>query len=177
MANYLNRIRNLMVKMKSNNYEFFDGDQKEAFDTVEMAAMSFPKYTNTVIREQVVGNMLDLRDLEPQQVAQIRMDLDRQRHDAHEAAIGNMNLFNRLAEFHNQDKIFDVNTDDRYAVADAVGQFVNEVYNNGIGKTMDSAAYNKHADYDPVKAKQAIHERPLPDISGITDPSDPQPSI
>ena len=85
-----------------------------------------------------------------------------------------MNLLNRLADLNGQEPIFQIDTKDRHAVADAVGTFVNEVYNDGIGNTLDSATLDRTADYDPTVAKKAIHNRPLPDISGISGSSESQ---
>ena len=161
MAKYLDKVQNLMSAMEHNGFETFDGDRKEACDTVESAIMSFPEYTNTVIRQQVVMKMLPFRDLTTEEFQQTVTQLD---------TIGNMNLLNRLADLNGQEQIFQIDTSDRHAVADAVGTFVNEVYNDGIGNTLDSATLDRTADYDPTVAKKAIH-RPLPDISGITGAS------
>ena len=45
MAKYLDKVQNLMSAMEKNGFETFDGDRKEACDTVESAIMSFPEYT------------------------------------------------------------------------------------------------------------------------------------
>lgn len=174
MAKYLDKVQNLMSAMEHNGFETFDGDRKEACDTVESAIMSFPDYTNTVIRQQVVMKMLPFRDLTTEEFQQTVTQLDTQRRNVHNVAIGNMNLLNRLSELNGQDKIFQIDTSDRHAVADAVGTFVNEVYNDGIGNTLDSATLDRTVDYDPTVAKQAIHNRPLPDISNISGTSESQ---
>ena len=174
MAKYLDKVQNLMSAMEKNGFETFDGDRKEACDTVESAIMSFPEYTNTVIRQQVVMKMLPFRDLTTEEFQQTVTQLDTQRRNVHNVAIGNMNLLNRLADLNGQEQIFQIDTKDRHAVADAVGTFVNEVYNDGIGNTLDSATLDRTADYDPTVAKKAIHNRPLPDISGIAGSSESQ---
>ena len=174
MAQYLEKIQNLMSAMAANGFKTFDGSREEACDTVESAIMSFPEYTNTVIRQQVVLKVLPYRDLTTEEFQDTVTQLDTRRRSVHNAAIGNMSMLNRLAELNGQEKIFQIDTKDRFAVADAVGTFVNEVYNDGIGKTLDSATLNRTTDYDLNVAKNAIHNRRLPDTSGITDPSDSQ---
>ena len=106
MAKYLDKVQNLMSAMEHNGFETFDGDRKEACDTVESAIMSFPEYTNTVIRQQVVMKMLPFRDLTTEEFQQTVTQLDTQRRNVHNVAIGNMNLLNRLKEERNLTYIF-----------------------------------------------------------------------
>ena len=54
MNTYLQKEENLIKAMKAEQFQLFDGDRDDAYDTLERALVSFPDYANTVIRMQVM---------------------------------------------------------------------------------------------------------------------------
>lgn len=65
--------------------------------------------------------------------------LDHTRHYAHEAAISGCTSLNRLCELKGVEHIAKINTENREEVAQFVGNFVNEMYNETIRGGMDRA--------------------------------------
>lgn len=54
----------------------------------------------------------------------------------------------------------DIDTSDRYEVAEFVGDFVNDLYNHGIrgkkGQSFDTATYGKQKTYDEKKISEQL---------------------
>lgn len=67
-----------------------------------------------------------------------------------------MNILNRINSNLGLDPFFDVDTNDRHAVANAVGKYICEVYNDGIGETFDDSVYNKTQEYDIKKINERL---------------------
>lgn len=65
-------------------------------------------------------------------------------------------MLNRLNERLGLEPMFDVDTTDRHAVAECVGKYVNELYNNGIGNGFDDTVYEKTNEYDSKKVTQRL---------------------
>lgn len=61
------------------------------------------------------------------------INLDRNRTNAHNAAINACNIINRIAEKNELEQIFNIDTSDRKQVAKVIGDFINELYAYGIG--------------------------------------------
>lgn len=153
---FLNKQNELLQKLHDTDYELFDGDKEEALSFVEEKLTAFPDYANIVIREQIMLPIWQNR-CEGQELRENIQNIDAQRRNAHDCAINSMNILNRLNDNLGLDPFFNVDTTDRHAVADAVGKYVCEVYNDGIGNTFDDAVYNKTTEYNNKKISERLN--------------------
>lgn len=153
--NLIEKQNELLLKLHDTNYEIFDGNKDEALDFVGDSLMSFPNYANVVIREQIMTPIWRNR-CDGEEFRENVERIDRQRRDAHDCAIDSINMLNRLNERLGLEPMFDVDTTDRHAVAECVGKYVNELYNNGIGNGFDDAVYEKTNEYDSKKVTQRL---------------------
>lgn len=149
----LDKQEELLKKLNETEYEIFDGDREEALDFMNDTLSSFPDYANVVIREQVMTPIWKYQ-CEHDEYRDNITTIDRQRRNAHDCAIDSMNMIKRLDQQLSLEPMFDIDTSDRHAVADTVGQYVCDVYNDGVGKTFDDATYNKTSEYDTKKNKR-----------------------
>ena len=151
MKTFIQKIKNIINKLVETNFDFFDGSVDEACEFLEKRLISFPDYANVVIREQICLPMWRLR-LDPEDFRINVQEIDRQRRDYHEAAIDAVNILNRLCAAIEVEPFSDIDTTDRHAVADMVGDFVIELYREGIGNSgmsgMDGATYEVRDSYD-----------------------------
>ncbi len=120
----------------------------EGLEFVGKMMEAFPEYVNTVVTYQTQIPIVRMR-YEGEDLMERIMAIDRQRHNAHESAISSVNILNRVCEKMGLEPFTAVDTTNRTAVADFVGQFVNETYNGGIGGTMDEIAHQHAARYEP----------------------------
>lgn len=156
MKTFIEKIKNIMSKLAETNYDIFDGDVDDAVETIEKALFSFPNYANIVIREQIMVPMWRIR-LEADDFRERVQDIDRQRHNYHEAAIASVNILNRICGLIGVDYFADIDTNDRYAVADMVGDFVIELYRAGTDRHgMDGATYKVQKEYDQKVASDLV---------------------
>lgn len=153
---FLEKQNELLLKLHDTNYEMFDGDKEEALDFISESLSAFPNYANIVVKEQVMLPIWKHR-CEPNEYRENVQMLDKQRRNAHDCAIDSMNMLNRLGDNLGLEPMFDIDTEDRHAVADAVGKYICEVYNDGIGKTFDDAVYNKTSEYDSKKINERLN--------------------
>ncbi len=151
----IDKQNELLQKLHDTDYQCFDGDKEEAFDFVRGALEAFPDYANVVIKEQVMIPIWQ-RTCEGDEFRDNMQSIDRRRHDAHENAICSMDMLNRTNERLGLKPFFDIDTSDRYAVADTVGQYVCEMYNEGNGKTLDDAVLGKTQEYDTKKISERL---------------------
>lgn len=149
---YLQKQAELIDKMRGDDGKL--DDMSARFLT--NAFVTFPDYANVVIREQTMLPIWAAR-YEGQEYRDRVSEIDTRRHNCHEAAITGVNMLNRMCARHGLEPFFDGDTNDRHAIADFVGDYVNEIYNHGIGKTddrgreltgMERAVYKRNADYD-----------------------------
>lgn len=151
----IDKQNELLQKLHETNYEYFDGNKEEALDFVGDALEAFPDYANVVIKEQVMMPIWQ-RTCEGDEFRDNVQNIDRRRHDAHENAISSMTMLNRTSTNLGLGPFFDIDTNDRYAVADTAGQYVCELYNDGKGKTFDDAVLNKTQEYDTKKISERL---------------------
>ena len=154
---YIQREEALLRKMHDNDYEIWDNDKNEALDDVEKLLKAFPEYSNAVITEQQIMPTLRFR-LEGQDYRDRVTELDTRRKQCHDAAIDSLNILNRLCQAHDLPKFADVDTKNRYAVADFVGNYTGELYNMGIGNTFDQVTYQQQRPYDTKVVRSRIDE-------------------
>ena len=159
---YMQKQSELINKMKGPDGKL--DDMSAGFLTRAFSA--FPDYANIVIREQTMMPIWNAR-YEGQEYRDLVSDIDRKRHNAHECAIDSANMLNRMCAKHGLEPFFAGDTKDRHAVADFVGDYVNELYNHGIGKTddtgreltgMERAVHGRHADYDVSATGRRVRE-------------------
>lgn len=147
-VNYIEKEKAIIAKLAESKYELFDGDRDEALDFVASNLSKFTDYTNVVIREQVMQPIWRIR-CEREDFIANQESIDRQRHICHNAAIDAVNILNRTSKMLGLLPFAEVDTDNRYAVADFCGTYVNQVYNQGIGNTtIADVTKNRQVDYD-----------------------------
>lgn len=154
---YLEKEQNIIKKLQETNYEMFDGDKDEALDFVGSHLEKFPNYVNIVIREQIMTPIWKQR-FDGEILRNHIQDIDQQRKIAHDSAISSINILNRLSKNLGLEPFADIDTTDRHTVANFVGQYVNELYNNGIGNTMDDAVLNKTMEYNHKEPSKRLQE-------------------
>lgn len=128
MSTILQREQNLIRAMKEQNYQpFFEGDAEDAYDTITSSMQSFVDYQNHVIHMSIVQPTIYIL-YEGQECRDRVQNLDTTRKIKHDAAIANMSMLNRICDGYGVEHIAPVDTKDRYAVADFIGKFCNEIY-------------------------------------------------
>lgn len=157
--NFLDKERRIIERLQQTKYEMFDGDKEEAFDFVSEQLEKFPQYTNIVIREQIMMPIWRFR-YDGEELRDKIQDIDQKRKIAHDSAIASVNILNRLSKNLGLEPFADIDTNDRHEVANFVGQYVNEVYNKGIGNTFDDATHEKTEEYDTKKISSMLKEVP-----------------
>lgn len=149
MNTYLQKEENLIKAMKAEQFQLFDGDRDDAYDTLERALVSFPDYANTVIRMQIMMPIWRNR-YDGEELRDRISDIDSTRHIRHEAAISGISVLNRLSRIYGLEPFADIDTNDRYAVADFVGSYISEIYEDGTKHSMDSLTKDSTKEY-PTK--------------------------
>lgn len=147
----------MLQTLKATNYEMFDGDKEDALDFIGDQFDAFTNYANIVIRESVMTPIWRDR-YEGQDLRDKIQDIDRSRKIAHDSAISGINILNRLSNNMGLPPFAEIDTKDRHQVANFVGQYINEVYNKGIGNTFDDATYNKTQEYDATKTAKRLQQ-------------------
>lgn len=142
--NYKSKIYSLIQAM--------EGD-KIMLDAVEMQVNYFTGYVNAVIDYVIKGEIVRHSGASFDQVRAELEKLDVNRKIAHDGAISAVTTINRLCNMYSVEYLTDVNTSDRHAVADFVGNFVLELYKGETnGKGMDQAVKDaKGRHYDTMK--------------------------
>lgn len=154
--NYIDKERNIIKKLKETNYAMFDGNKDEALDFIGEQLNAFPNYANTVINQQILTPIIYARE-EGENLRDKIQDLDNKRRLAHESAINSVNILNRLSKNLGLEPFADIDTTDRYIVADFVGQYVSQIYQSGQGKTLDDVTLQKRESYTK-KSKERLAE-------------------
>lgn len=141
----LNKIKKLFIAMK--------GDDVMLNAAVEQFSY-FTGYVNAVIDYVIKGEMLRASGASFDQLRDGLERLDVTRKMCHDGAITAVNTINRLCDMFGVERLTDVDTTDRYAVADFVGNFVLEIYKGEIdGKGMDQAVAEANGKpYDKIES-------------------------
>jgi hypothetical protein len=127
MTKLVEKTQAIVDRMKETNYELFDNNKDEALDFVESRLEAFLKYADIVINEQIM-RPIGKAAYEGQEYRDKVLSDDESRHCAHENAIAAIDALNRISEKLGLEPFADVDTKDRYAVAEYIGQVVNEMY-------------------------------------------------
>lgn len=156
-STYLDKEKELIrAIVQSNGGPMFDS-KEEAIDFVAKTMSAFPEYVNTVVNYQVKVPLIYAR-YEGAELQDRVMEIDRQRRNAHEAAIASVNILNRVCDKFGLEPFADVDTSDRTKVADFCGRFVNETYNKAIGGTMDSVTMGSRETYESRKTHERLNQ-------------------
>lgn len=155
--NFRQKEETIIKTMAERNYDMFDGNKNEALDFLGAQLESFPRYANSVIRMEQMQPILYAR-YEGQELRDRVTDMDKNRRIAHEAAISSLNVLNRFSKNLGLEPFADIDTTDRYKVADFVGQYCNEVYLNRSGGDMYQATKDRTEDFDTKKHADRMQE-------------------
>lgn len=141
MSTIIEREINLIKAMKEQNFKiFFEGNADDAYDTMTDAMGSFVEYQNHVINMGVTQPTIHAR-YKGQKIRDKLEDLDKTRKIKHDAAIANASMLNRICDNYGVERIVPIDTNDRYAVADFIGDFCTEVYEeNKSGRKLSATA-------------------------------------
>lgn len=145
---YPEKIRDIVSKMKATDYKDFDGDQKDALEYLEDNLTAFPEYVGHVARMETMGPIWRVT-LDPEEWRDRWQDMDSRRRSKHEIAIGSANKLNRLCSDLDLPPFMEIDTTDRYAVADAAEKFTMEMFESGQPKRQNQLQ----------KSKEITHER------------------
>lgn len=131
MSSITERQTNLIRAMQAQNFEqFFDGDAKDAYETLTSAMESLVNYQNAVIAMETQMRLLRFTK-EGQDFRDAVQQLDTNRRYKHDAAIANLNILNRICDAYETERICPIDTSDRYEAAKFIGEWCNEMYQNG----------------------------------------------
>lgn len=135
-------------------------EKEELYDFVVDKINNYVRYVNSVITMELQMVLYQgIRFDDPEKYKDKVIKLDTNRKQCHDIAIISCNQLNRLCEMVNVDKICDFDTSDRYMVADFIGNFINEMYNEGIKKrniTLDDVTHNKDKLYEELKKEDFV---------------------
>ncbi|MCM1295892.1 MAG: DUF3232 domain-containing protein [Muribaculaceae bacterium] len=163
MDSYSRKISGLVDAIRQNGI----GDGPMQFDDMDEACGfisdrldRFPAYVNSVVRMQTNMNIWTAQYLgEPEKFQYHVKQADTGRRLAHDSAIDSINQLNRLCEKHGLDKFMDVDTSDRHACAEAIGDYVSAMYLEGIGGQQPEKGRSFDRAVDAVEGAKA----PLPE--------------
>lgn len=138
-------IKKIINKLKETSYSIFSDEsttyeeaKEYAEETISDAIRSFANYACCVAHMQrMIQVWIMTSHYEGQEFRDKVEDLDRKRRIAHDAAISNLSMLNRICNMLDV-KGFDVNLNDRYAVGNWIGMFCSELYDNGIENITDN---------------------------------------
>lgn len=128
-----------MVKYYEKFQKILNAADAETLELIKDQFSNFAQYSLRVC-DYVTKGEIAKKTLGGDALREEMQNLDESRHNAHEAAISSLNMLNRLGSSYIGEPFADVDTCDRYAVADFVGEFVQEVYAGEIARTKGKTA-------------------------------------
>lgn len=166
MASILNSLKALLSALANNGYALFDGVKQDALDELEGAFRSMLDYANHVI-EQQYGMQFAAFRYEGEEFRTYVQNSDTTRRRLHLAACASINMLNRICQLANVDEMFpgvvaNEDSEGRRRAAIAIGTFINELYNAGIGnenpdRAFDAATYAREGrQYDPSRINETV---------------------
>lgn len=160
MSTFLEKEKQLIKAMQQKNFQpFFEGDKNDAFDTLAKALDSFSTYKNSVIRMTVMQPTIYAK-YEGQDLRDKISNLDSNRRSAYESAITNINMLNRICDAYGTERFADIDTKNRYQVANFVGQYCAEIYETGKSKNTET---------QNIKTMDALMEYPTNNRRRLTN--------
>lgn len=138
-------------------------EDERLFDSVDQgigmlssSLAHFPDYVSQVVHYAQKMPIV-YATMEGQDLRDAVTDLDRSRKVCHDAAIAGLNVLNRISDRLGLGPFAEVDTNNRTAVADFCGKYVNETYLQGIGGNMD-AMVSKGRTYDSRDTSRRLRE-------------------
>lgn len=168
-------IKNTISKLKETSYSIFSDEdttyeeaREYAEKTISDAIRSFANYVCCVAHMQRMIQVWVMSSRYKGKEFRDKVeDLDRKRRIAHDAAIANLSMLNRICDTLDVER-FEVNLNDRYAVGDWIGMFCAELYQPSDCCSMDDymgkisrlfSKANKQNGYDAAeKASDAVEK-------------------
>ena len=135
-----------MIKEKVNNFiaafckEF--GADADNIEFLESRLDTFRIYVNAVTSMEYRIPILKFK-MEGESLRDVIMELDKSRKICHDNAIATCSAFNRISEQLGLEPFFEGDTNDRHQVAEFAGEFVNELYQQGISPCRNSIPQNE----------------------------------
>lgn len=157
-------ISNIIKKLKETAYSTFrDADMSKedakeyAEETISDAIHSFTNYASSVAHMlRMVQIWTVTSQYEGQEFRDKVEGLDRRRRSAHDAAIANLSMLNRICDMLGIEK-FTVDLNDRYAVGDWIGMFCTELFQLDNCHSMDDyMKLTNYKEYTDEEVNEAI---------------------
>ena len=124
MGNYVEKTERLFEKVK---------DDEEFKNEIVQLIKAFPDYVHVV--NEFVFRKYEIQNLSPEDYRIKFSKIDEKRHNYHESAIASLKVLNRISASLKMEEFADVDTSDRYAVADFVMEYVKQIYEAEIART------------------------------------------
>lgn len=124
MTNYVEKIEKIYSVVATDS---------EFTEEIAQLERAFPAYVHAV--HEYVIRMHEIQTLTGDDYKEAFTDIDKKRHNCHEAAISSLNVLNRISESFKLGKFADVDTSNRYAVADFCIEYVHQIYATEIART------------------------------------------
>lgn len=148
-------IEKIISKLKETSYSIFNDEsttyeeaKEYAEETISDAIRSFVNYACCVAHMQRMIQVWVMSSrYEGQEFRDKVEDLDHKRRIAHDAAISNLSMLNRICDMLNIEK-FEVNLKDRYEVGNWIGMFCAELYDNRMENVTDADTLTKQVYYN-----------------------------
>ena len=129
---YLKKAQDLISAMKANGFAVFDGDEKDAYATLEDIFSSFMNYADSVLHMTALSPLWRAQ-LDGAVLRDKMQTIDEKRRMQHETVMANVRLLNTLCEKHGLPPFVDINPTDRHLVGEFVGSWITEIYMNRAG--------------------------------------------
>ena len=140
---YLQKEIDMLNAMKKDDYASMGGKDK-AIGRLTRQLGAFPDYMNCVVRMEIMQPIWRAQLDGPEYRERVQA-IDTERHHCHESAITAVNMLNRMSSRLGLEPFSEVDTNDRYAVADMVQEYMNEVYDAGQNRPQRQAEYSVKA--------------------------------
>ena len=124
MPNYVEKTEKVFASLK---------DDVEFRNEIVYLIMSFVEYVEAVY--EFVFRKYEIQNLSAEDYRIEFTKIDEKRHNCHESAIASLNALNRICVSLNIGLFADIDTSDRYAVADFVLVYVKQIYDAEIART------------------------------------------
>ena len=130
---HIAKEQEIIQRLEATNYALYDGNRAAALDGLHMRLRAFADYSAQVCRQQFALPIL-YKTLERDELQAEVTRIDKARRAAQNNAIASLSMLNRLCRALELEPFADVDTGDRHAVAEFVGEYVRQLYAHGIGR-------------------------------------------
>lgn len=165
-SSVITNLRRLLNAIQRSSYDLFDGIKEDALNDLEGAFRAMLDYANHVI-EQQYGMQFAAFRYEGAEFRDYVQNSDVTRRRLHLAACASINMLNRICKLAGVEELFpgvvaSEDSEGRRQAAIAIGTFINELYNAGIGnenpdRAFDAATYGREGQqYDPRRINETV---------------------